>query len=270
MTSKPPAACCSTGYEHSGTTTGTLIQIPDTTISAYLATPPSSGAATGTSPKPKDHAILFIPDILGMHKNNLLLADRFASAGYLTLVVDIYNGDPFPLHKPFADLEPTDDHTRDWAAKGSDGKNPHTIAEIDPIVRSAIAYLRSEHHGITRIGAVGYCVGVKYVVRFLDAGKGKIDVGFGAHPSYVTEQELWDMRGPLSIAAAGERDLIFTNELRHQTEEILRKKGEVWSIALYSGVAHGFAVRGNPEGKEDRWAMDEAFVQAVRFFGTWL
>lgn len=265
MTSKPPAACCSTGHAHNGTPTGTLIQIPDTTISAYLATPSSS------STQLKEKGILFIPDILGLHINNKLLADRFASAGYLTLLVDIFNGDPYPLNKPFAILSPTDDLTRDWAAHGSDGKNPHTTEQIDPIVRSAIDYLRSkEHHGITRLASVGYCVGVKSLVRFLDMGKDKIDVGFGAHPSYVTEEELWASRGPLSIAAAGESDLIFTNELRHQTEEILRKKGEVWSIALYSGVSHGFAVRGNPERKEDRWAMDEAFEQAVRFFRTWL
>jgi dienelactone hydrolase len=263
LTSKPPAACCSTGHEHTGTPTGTLIQLPNTTISAYVAKPPSTATAHPTK------AILFVPDILGLHKNNQLLADRFASEGnYLTLLVDPFNGDPFPLTKPFAILSPNDDLTQDWVAHGTDGKNPHTIKEIDPIVKSAITYLRST--GITRIGAVGYCVGVKYFIRFLDAGKDKIDVGFGAHPSYVTDEELWAARGPLSIAAAGERDLIFTDELRRHTEEILRKKGEIWSITLYSGVAHGFAVRGDPEGVEDRWAMDEAFKQAVRFFDSWL
>jgi dienelactone hydrolase len=116
---------------------------------------------------------------------------------------------------------------------------------------------------------VGYCLGAKYLVRFLDTTKDEIDVGFIAHPSFVSEEELWASRGPLSIAAA-EGDLIFTKELRHQTEEILRKKGEVWSIALHGGVAHGFAVRGDPEEKVDRWAIDEAFGQAVRFFGSWL
>ncbi|KAK0622362.1 hypothetical protein B0T14DRAFT_563820 [Immersiella caudata] len=165
----------------------------------------------------------------------------YSRAGYLTLPLDILSGDPFPLHKAFAILSPTDDITQDWVTRGTGGKSPHGIPQIGPI----------------------------YLVRFLDEGKGKIDVGFGAHPTYVSE-ELWKSRGALSIAAAGERDLIFTVELRRQTEEILKKKGEVWSIALYSGVAHGFAVRGYPERKEDKWAMNEAFWQAARFFGTWL
>ncbi|KAK0729606.1 dienelactone hydrolase [Lasiosphaeris hirsuta] len=268
MTSKPPAACCATGHEHGGTPTGTLNRLPGTNVSAYLAVPPPDAP-----PHPKT-AILFLPDILGLWQNNKLLADGFAAAGYLVLLPDIYNGDPFKLHKPFAVLGPTEDALVDWAAHGSDGNNPHTAEQMDPIVAAAIAHLRSEH-GIERVGAVGYCFGAKFVVRFLGAGgtaadgSNRIDVGFLAHPSYVTEDELWASRGPLSIAAA-ETDLIFTVELRQRTEEILRKKGEVWSISLYSQVAHGFAVRGDPENKIDIWAGDEAFGQATRFFGAWL
>lgn len=255
-----------------GTPNGTLITLPNTTVTGYLASPtPSTDSPSSDTPKTKT-ALLFLPDILGLWQNNQLLADRFAATlGYPVLLPDIYNGDPFPLHKPFAVLTPTDDLTTDWAAHGSSGTNPHTPKEIDPIVAAAIAYLRSpSHFGADRIGAVGYCVGAKYVVRFLsDTSKSKIDVGFLAHPSYVTEEELWATRGPLSIAAA-ETDLIFTVEQRQRTEEILRKKGEVWSISLYSQVAHGFAVRGDPEVKYNQWAGDEAFGQAVRFFGAWL
>ncbi|KAK0721681.1 putative cytoplasm protein, partial [Lasiosphaeria miniovina] len=250
-----------------GTPAGTLIHIPDTTISAYLAVPPLD------APPHPNTAILFLPDVLGIWRNNQLLADRFASAGYLVLLPDLYNGDPFKLHKPFAVIHPTDDALTDWAAHGSDGNNPHTTQQVDPIVAAAVGYLGSQH-GIQRVGAVGYCFGAKFVVRFLgggsttDASK-KIDVGFLAHPSYVTEEELWASRGQLSIAAA-ETDLIFTAEMRHRTEDILQKKGEVWSIALYSQVAHGFAVRGDPESKTDRWAEHEAFGQATRFFEAWL
>jgi dienelactone hydrolase len=136
------------------------------------------------------------------------------------------------------------------------------------VVSATIAYLRSEHH-ITRLGAVGYCLGAKSLVRFLDTTKAHINVGFVTHPSFVTEEELWASRGPLSIAAA-ERDLIFTKELRQQTEEVLQKKGEVWSIGLHGGVAHGSAVKGDPEGRMNQWAADEAFKQAVRLFKSWL
>jgi dienelactone hydrolase len=98
---------------------------------------------------------------------------------------------------------------------------------------------------------------------------GGIDVGFMAHPSFVTEDELRAMRGPLSIAAP-ETDLIFTAEKRRRTEEILKEKGEVFSISLYGRVAHGFAVRGDWGNPIDTWAEGEAFAQAVRFFDSWV
>jgi hypothetical protein len=59
-------------------------------------------------------------------------------------------------------------------------------------------------------------------VRHLRPDLGKLDAGFTAHPSFVEEAELKDMKGPLSIACA-ETDTIFPTEKRHQTEEILKE-----------------------------------------------
>lgn len=42
---------------------------------------------------------------------------------------------------------------------------------------------------------------MQYVCRF--AKPGKFDVGYTAHPSFVTEEELGGITTPLSIAAAG-------------------------------------------------------------------
>jgi dienelactone hydrolase len=54
---------------------------------------------------------------------------------------------------------------------------------------------------VKRIAAVGYCFGGKYVTRYLKPGQ--IDVGYSAHPSFVTHEELGAIKGPFSIAAAG-------------------------------------------------------------------
>jgi dienelactone hydrolase len=96
-----------------------------------------------------------------------------------------------------------------------------------------------------------------------------IDVGYLAHPTAVTEDELAEITGPLSIAAA-ETDPIFTTEQRHKSEEILKKSGHPYQINLYSGVAHGFAVRGDPCIKLERWAKEQAFYQAVAWFDEFL
>lgn len=76
---------------------------------------------------------------------------------------------------------------------------------VDPMFETVIKYLRDEL-GIKRLGGVGYCFGGKYVCRFLKEGglrNGGIDAGFTAHPSFVDAEEVRDIRGPLSIAAAG-------------------------------------------------------------------
>jgi dienelactone hydrolase len=46
--------------------------------------------------------------------------------------------------------------------------------------------------------------------------------------------------------------------------------GLPYQINLFSGVAHGFAVRGDPAKKIERWAKEQAFHQAVAWFDQWL
>jgi len=102
---------------------------------------------------------------------------------------DMFKGDPVKLDRP------ADFNIMDWL------KN-HLPDKTDPIVEAALKEMK-EKYGCKKIGAVGYCFGAKYVARFLK--KGKIDVGYSAHPSFVEEDELLGIEGPFSIAAAGER-----------------------------------------------------------------
>lgn len=72
-------------------------------------------------------------------------------------------------------------------------------------------------------------------MRHLLPAAQKIDAGYCAHPSFIEEAELRDMKGPLAIAAA-ETDAIFPEEKRHRTEEILKEMGATYQINLYSGT----------------------------------
>ena len=126
-----------------------------------------------------------------------------------------------------------------------------------------------EELGVKKVGAVGYCFGAKGVVHGLAEGGG-IDVGYVAHPSFVAAEDMRAIKRPLSIAAA-ETDAIFPEEKRHETEKILKElKSVPYQINLFSGVDHGFAVRGDPNKKDTRFAKEQAFLQAVNFFDYWL
>merc|ERR1712000_451033 len=102
-------------------------------------------------------------------------------------------------------------------------------------------------------------------IAHLRPDAGKIDAGYTAHPSFVEGDELRDVKGPLAIAAA-ETDAIFPTEKRHETEQILKDLGLPYQINLYSGVEHGFAVRGDPEYRVGLYAKENAFLQAVQWF----
>ncbi|KAH6877090.1 putative cytoplasm protein [Thelonectria olida] len=250
MTSHHPAHCCTVGVRHEGAPRGKMIKVG--THDAYLASASSPSART-------DAGILYVPDVLGIWDNSKLLADEFAAKGYTTLVIDVFNGDAIEVNK-FSEV-----NLQDWVQNGRNGAGGHTTVEVDPIVKEAIDYMRNEL-GVQHLGAAGYCFGAKYVVRHYQHG---IDVGFIAHPSFVEEDELASITGPLSIAAA-ETDTIFPSEKRHESEGILKKTGVVYQMNLFSGVVHGFAVRCDLSVKRERFAKEQAFFQAVAFFDNWL
>ncbi|KAH6873932.1 dienelactone hydrolase [Thelonectria olida] len=249
MASNPPAECCHTGFLHEGTPRGRDITIKNG-IQAYLAAAPASKAHQGIG-------LLYVPDIVGIWQNSKLMADAFAAEGYTCLVLDLFNGDPAPLNMDNFDV-------MGWFAKGSTGDNPHTKEFVDPVILAGIKYLRES--GVTHIGAVGYCFGAKFVIRHYKDG---IECGFVAHPSFVEAEELSAITGPLSIAAA-ETDDIFPAEKRHESEKILTETKQDFQITLFSGVEHGFAVRGDPNVKVQRFAKEQAFRQAVAWFDNHL
>jgi dienelactone hydrolase len=107
---------------------------------------------------------------------------------------------------------------------------------------------------------------LQYVVRHYKQG---ISVGYIAHPSFVDEDELAAITGPLSIAAA-ETDSIFPPEKRHKSEEILQKTGLPYQVTLFSGVSHGFAVNCDLSVRVQKWAKEQAFNQAVAWFNEHL
>lgn len=120
--------------------------------------------------------------------NAQLIADQYAANGYLVLVIDLFHGDPVPEDRPEGF------NIQDW-------RKNHGTDSTDPITEKAIKALRT-NYGVEKLGAVGYCFGAKPLVRYLKPGV--IDAGYVAHPSWVESEELSQIKGPLSIAAARE------------------------------------------------------------------
>lgn len=157
MASNAPGACCASGFRHEGTPVGETKNIGGGKLLAYPASQPSILTTTPVDTYvvyPKDNktpekAVVFLTDIIGIYNNSQLLADEFANNGYLTVVPDLFQGDPIKL----GDMETGKADLPAWIGN-------HQPANVDPVVESTVKYLRQDL-GVKKIGGVGYCFGGK-------------------------------------------------------------------------------------------------------------
>ncbi|KAF2458865.1 dienelactone hydrolase family protein [Lineolata rhizophorae] len=248
MTSHPPGECCFSGSVHEGTPVGEMTTLGQ--VSAYVSRPPND---------PPKKALIYFADGYGIpFINNQLLADAFASHGYLVIMPDLLDCKVYPPPGP---ARPSGLSVDKWLAQ-------HPVSRVDPVVQATIAALQAPPYSMpaSRTAALGYCFGAKYLIRHLRSEN--MAAGYVAHPSFVTAEELRGIRCPLSIAAA-EQDDIFTDEKRKETEGILREvgaeRGLKWTICMYSGTRHSFAVRADQNDERASWAAEEAMGQALRW-----
>ncbi|RCK58929.1 Protein AIM2 [Candida viswanathii] len=236
MASNPPGKCCAKGNFHEGTPVGTHKEL--------------FGLPTYVVGDSTSRIIVILTDVYGNKFNNvLLIADELAKAGgYKVLIPDILKNDPVT---PVADLQK-------WL--------PNHTAEITaPIVDSFLSKVKQELQP-EFLGGIAYCFGAKYAVQNLSES-GSLDAAAIAHPSFVTIEEVKAIKRPLLISAA-ETDPIFTPELRHHSEDELAKLGVRYQVDLFSGVAHGFAVRGDIKDPVVRYAKEKALSDQLCFFDS--
>lgn len=195
---------------------------------------------------------------------------------------DLFRGDPVPVDRP-ADYD-----LAGWQARNQP-------ADIDPVIALTLADIAANTN-IQRIGVVGYCFGGKYVARWLGRGEAAILAGYTAHPANVAAAEWAGVAAPLSIANAGEfsvphsafqvrlptrrcnstntpppeLDTTFPLAEARLAEDILRNASVAWQLDTYSDVPHGFGIRANESLPRQVFAKEQAFVQAVTWFDTFV
>jgi dienelactone hydrolase len=193
----------------------------------------------------------------------LSLADSYARAGYLTIIPDLFDGNPAP-----EDLNDPNFNATEFFML-------HNPGTIDPKIAKAINYLRVNKN-ISKIGAPGYCFGGRYSFRFAGASgvasgpsNAFIDAAFAAHPSLLEDEEIEAIGAPAAIAAA-EDDPLFADAARLNAEVLLRGTNQPYRTTLYSGTHHGFGVRVDLSDDEQREGKEDAFLQAVAWFDRYL
>ncbi|KAJ7580258.1 Alpha/Beta hydrolase protein [Mycena floridula] len=241
----PPGDCCFTGFKHTGTASGTKVSIAN--IPTYLSKPPSSKVKTSVKPP----VILFCSDVYGpFHLNNQLVQDYFASHGFIVLGIDYFLGDSY-LH---AVARPEFD--RDTWVIGSRKQ----ALEIFP---KWLEGVRAEYGEETKYASVGYCFGGTFVLEL--AATDKIVAAAVAHPAFLLEEHFAQAKKPLLLSCA-EDDFTFSLDSRRQAEDILKGNSSQYCFQVFSGVSHGFAVRGDPKEGDTRWAKEESARGIINWF----
>jgi len=244
----PSGECCLKTVQHKGTASGTSETIFN--INTYV-----TGIKSGVT----DRILLYFADVFGpFYINGQLVADYFASRGWLVLAPDYFSGDPVWLHRAAPGMRAETEEGWDFEA----WKDKHMSFAVKNIPGWVDAVKAKYGGPNTTYVTVGYCFGAPFVLT--ECAKDTVSAGAVAHPAFLNESNIQTSKKPIFFSCS-EVDHTFPAESRHKTEKILVDNKQTYHFQLFSGVAHGFALRGNMDVENERWAKE----QSARSIGDW-
>jgi len=241
---------CISGVRHEGIPSGKDETING--VACYVATP--------TVDYPKDKALFFLSDALGIDFiNNKLLVDDFALNGFKVIAPYIFEGDPVPL-SALDDPKSSTFDFKPWVEK-------HSPAITQALVEKVITELKAQ--GVTKFATIGYCYGARLCFNFAFAGETTATVI--NHPSLLENpsdlEKYAKTNVPLLINSC-DVDPVFPAEFQAKADEILGGGKFVpgYERVHWKGCTHGFAVKGDLSDPNVKAGKEGAFKAAVEFF----
>jgi carboxymethylenebutenolidase len=217
-----------------------------------------SAALAGT-PDDDGPGVVILPDVRGLYRFYIELAERFAEAGRHAIAIDYFG------------------RTAGTGERGEDFEYmPHvmktTPAQIQDDIAAAIETLR-ERTGVSAAVTVGFCFGG--LQSFLAAMSDDLDLA-GAVGFYAgLDTSRWGITSPVDRAAEircpvlglfGEADQGVPVELVHAFERNLAEAGIDHHIEIYPGAPHSFFDRKYEDyahACEDAWRRVLEFLSGV-------
>jgi len=239
--------------------------------------------------------LLFLTGATGLHsKNNQIQADKFASAGFLVVLPDMFSNDPLPSYPTYAEesdpsiigqikmraAETAKSFLIDmWLAR-------QTSEKVLPIIHKVIEAAKDEFADAVTSGSgvygVGYCFGARVILLLAGIKSDKvmwgqqakdeeagvvengplIKAGAVAHATLVTKEDFEGTKAPLTFACV-ENDQLFPEDIREAGEEYLKTNNIESEFKIYPEVPHGFAVFGEYEEPNIKQAQSQAFDQML-------
>ncbi|KAL5592833.1 hypothetical protein FOBRF1_013141 [Fusarium oxysporum] len=271
-----PCADCYRGHDHPGPVHGRETKLHGHDV--YVAEPQTKEVST-------KGLIVVLSDAFGWNTTNLRgVADRYAErTGCRVYLPDFMHGTAAPASiKAVIDSVLNEGGFWGWLVKPWNFLKaafvmvPFSIRNKPekryPGVRKFMDDLRCAEAADLKVGVVGFCwgaYGITHLAHGEVAANGKtiIDAAFTAHPSEIkVPQDIEPVKLPYSMVI-GDVDFALPLKEVQKAAEILEAKRDVdTEVVIIPNAKHGFAVRDNPNSKEEKEMADQAEDQLVRWF----
>ena len=238
------------------------LETPEGPLDAYVFTP------TGAGPWP---AVIVYMDAFGVRPHLFSMAQRLASHGFVVAVPNLYHRTG--AFAPFDPRAVTTDGPERTRFTGM-------IRSIDGLkvmadTREMLAYLDGRANVQPGpIGTLGYCMGGGYALLAAGTFPERVAAAASFHGgSLATDRPdsphllAGRMRAQLYIGVA-EIDHTFDVAQQARLEDALTRAGVRYTLDVYKGARHGFAVTGHLVYDED--ASERHWTQVLELFGNTL
>jgi carboxymethylenebutenolidase len=213
-------------------------------------------AAFAESAEPRGPAVVILPDVRGLYRFYVELAERFAQAGHHAVTIDY-----------FGRTAGTGERGDDW------GYWDHVLAttpeQVQADAAAAVALLR-ERTGAERVAAVGFCFGGAQAFLAATGDAAGVDGVVGFYGGLNGERlgipspkdEAAATRMPV-LALFGGADEGIPADARATFAANLERSGAEHEIHVYDGAPHSFFDRKQEqfaEASQDAWRRTLGFL----------
>ncbi|KAL1311088.1 hypothetical protein AAFC00_001296 [Neodothiora populina] len=239
--------CCKSGYKWDASPSGKETKLGSN--NAYV---------TGSNP---DAAIMIVHDVFGWTLPNVrVLADHYAKEANATVYIpDFFGGE---VVDPDAMSDPEKKAKFDLMAfLGRNSKEKRF-----PEIKSCAQALKGQYK---KVGAIGFCWGGWAVFQLGAKGNNLVDAISTAHPSLLKPEEVDALAVPCQILSP-ENDFMYTQELKDYTNSKIPQLGVDYDYQYFTGLSHGFAVRGDPSDPAQKMGVERAKNVVCSWFTEYL
>ena len=235
------------------------VRTDDGTIDCYSFAPPGAG------PWP---AVIVYMDAFGIREQLGEMAERLASHGYFVVVPNLYyRTGAFPPFDRQAVL--VEGPERDRFKSMIQSINPSLVMRDTAAVIDMLDRQDAVRGGA--IGVVGYCMGGAYALTAAATFPDRIAAAASFHGGSLATDKADSphtlaarMRARVYIGAA-EIDPSFPREQQERLERALSEAGVDYTLEVYEGAKHGFAVTGHLV--YDRDASERHWTRLIELLG---